>query len=371
MDPMRARHGRRRRRAPKRRGLFVGFLVPVLLLISLGTYFQLDKKVTLILDGHSRQVHTFAGSVEELLLQQDVALGVHDAVSHSLGSGLDDGMQIEILTAKEITLVLNGRARTLFVTGTTVEDVLEQINLRRERGAFVSRSRDARIRDGDVIELREAVQVHLRVGGEAERRIITNAPSVGYLLDSLGVVLRSHDRVTPRLRALPTDGALITVTQVRFKKVVERSFIPFRSIRRYSDDLPRGITKVDRQGADGVHQARFLVRYENGQEVGRKLLEEHVVRGAVSELVTVGTRDPHIQEGVASWYERNGLVAAHKTLPKGTLVKVTNLENGKSVVVTIDDRGPYVDGRIIDLSDDAFARLAPLSKGTVSVQISW
>ncbi|HEX6263301.1 MAG TPA: septal ring lytic transglycosylase RlpA family protein, partial [Actinomycetota bacterium] len=44
---------------------------------------------------------------------------------------------------------------------------------------------------------------------------------------------------------------------------------------------------------------------------------------------------------------------------------------GRSVWVTIDDRGPYIDGRIIDLSDDAFLQLAPLGAGTINVRITW
>ncbi len=66
-----------------------------------------------------------------------------------------------------------------------------------------------------------------------------------------------------------------------------------------------------------------------------------------------------------------GLMAAHKTLPFGTLVKVTNVDNGKSVTVTIRDRGPYVDGRIIDLSDTAFKEIAPIGRGVVNVRIEW
>jgi len=53
-------------------------------------------------------------------------------------------------------------------------------------------------------------------------------------------------------------------------------------------------------------------------------------------------------------YDKNGLTAAHKTLPFGTKVKVTNLTNGKVVVVEITDRGPFVKGREIDLSRKAF-----------------
>lgn len=68
-------------------------------------------------------------------------------------------------------------------------------------------------------------------------------------------------------------------------------------------------------------------------------------------------------------YSQQKMTAAHKKLPFGTQVKVTNLNNGKSTVVRINDRGPFVRGRIIDLSKAAFSRLAPLSAGIISVKI--
>jgi len=61
--------------------------------------------------------------------------------------------------------------------------------------------------------------------------------------------------------------------------------------------------------------------------------------------------------------------AAHKTLPFGTIVKVTNLTNGKSVEVRINDRGPYVDGAIIDLSTSAFQQIDSLSTGVVPSEV--
>ncbi len=91
-----------------------------------------------------------------------------------------------------------------------------------------------------------------------------------------------------------------------------------------------------------------------------------------------------VQIGIASWYgpgfhgsrtasgeiyNMYKLTAAHKTLPLGTYVRVINLENGKSVVVKINDRGPFVPGRIIDLSYAAAKRLGMLKKGTARVKI--
>jgi rare lipoprotein A len=61
--------------------------------------------------------------------------------------------------------------------------------------------------------------------------------------------------------------------------------------------------------------------------------------------------------------------AAHKKLPFGTKVKVTNVKNGKSVVVKINDRGPFVKGRIIDLSRSAFSSIGNTASGVISVRI--
>ena len=61
--------------------------------------------------------------------------------------------------------------------------------------------------------------------------------------------------------------------------------------------------------------------------------------------------------------------AAHRKLPFGTKVRVTNMENGKSVVVKINDRGPFVKDRILDLSQSAFSSIASTSSGIIKVKI--
>ena len=68
-------------------------------------------------------------------------------------------------------------------------------------------------------------------------------------------------------------------------------------------------------------------------------------------------------------YERSALTAAHRTLPFGTLVEVTNLGNGRTVTVRINDRGPFVKGRIIDLSYRAAADLDFIKEGLADVRV--
>lgn len=68
-------------------------------------------------------------------------------------------------------------------------------------------------------------------------------------------------------------------------------------------------------------------------------------------------------------YKHNLNTAAHKSVPFGSNVKVTNINNGKSVVVRINDRGPFIKGRIIDLSKLAFSTIGNTSSGLINVKI--
>lgn len=69
-------------------------------------------------------------------------------------------------------------------------------------------------------------------------------------------------------------------------------------------------------------------------------------------------------------YHRDSLTCAHPTLPFGTKLKVKNLKNGREVVVSVQDRGPHVRGRIIDLSHSAAEQLGMLGHGVVTVEVS-
>lgn len=70
-------------------------------------------------------------------------------------------------------------------------------------------------------------------------------------------------------------------------------------------------------------------------------------------------------------FDKNKLTAAHKTLPFGTVVTVKNLSNGETVKVTITDRGPFVKGRIIDLSEKAAATIGMINQGVAQVQLKY
>ena len=114
----------------------------------------------------------------------------------------------------------------------------------------------------------------------------------------------------------------------------------------------------------------------------------YVVRGRRYVPMSVDQARSYRETGIASWYgfetyhqkgghmtangeafDPNGLNAAHKYLPLPTFVKVTNLENRRSLILRVNDRGPFVDGRIIDLSAGAARKLGFYKKGTARVRV--
>lgn len=153
------------------------------------------------------------------------------------------------------------------------------------------------------------IVVKVRIGDGPARLVLTNAATPGELLAALGVPVRGTDLVASTMSQPLAEGDVVRVTAVR---------------------------RVEARQTTAVAVA-------NGSERGR-----------------------------ASWYGRPGLCAASRTLPEGTLATVTDAGSGRSVAVIIDDRGPYgVPGRIIDLCETAFARLAPLSRGVLTVTVGW
>lgn len=124
-------------------------------------------------------------------------------------------------------------------------------------------------------------------------------------------------------------------------------------------------------------------KIRNSKAMHRATMRPYVIAGKRYYPTLAKVSD--VQNGIASWYgpnfhakkTSNGEIydmyadtAAHKTLPMNTMVRVDNLENGKSVVVRINDRGPFVSGRIIDLSNKAAHAISMVKKGTARVKVT-
>jgi uncharacterized protein YabE (DUF348 family) len=261
------------------------------------------------------------------------------------------------------------------VTGRTVDEVLKELSVV-SRGALIAPAPSTPVDSGDEIVVAQSVGATVVYDGKTQP-VRTNVLTAGGLLRQLGVVLGPYDRVEPSILAYPSEGSTIKV--VRVNQAVEKlhSRIGFKRQTEQDPKLELGIRKVSKPGVEGIRESSYRLLYEDGKVKSRTFLGARTLRESSPEITLVGTNRPtlkaarHDQSGKASWYHQPGLMAAHRTLPFGTVVRVTNLANGKQVTVTIRDRGPYVDGRVIDLSDTAFKQLSPTSKGVLNVKVEW
>ncbi|MEJ2724610.1 MAG: septal ring lytic transglycosylase RlpA family protein [Deltaproteobacteria bacterium] len=141
------------------------------------------------------------------------------------------------------------------------------------------------------------------------------------------------------------------------------------------------LTREDIETIDGLPPKEAI-------QQGRVKKAPYVVKGKTYVPMSVEEAKRYREEGIASWYghetwqkkggrmtangevfDPDGLNAAHKHLPLPTHVKVTNLENRRSIILRVNDRGPFVAGRIIDLSAGAARKLGYYRKGTARVLV--
>lgn len=340
-------------------------------------YGGLEKHVTVLIEGEPVAFRTFAFDVGQALQRAGITVTSADRVAPPLASSVPDGGTIEVFRAKPVTLVLDGVTRKVSVTSLTVQDALRELGLSGSLADMVLPARAAPITRGMTLRYQRAVAVSV-THDDTTDRVLTNAKTVKQVLAEMGVTLGRQDKIRPSLQAHPVRGMRIKVLRVGIRHEVHEVNLPFRTVTKRDRRFEYGTRREVQEGRAGVKRVRYATRFVDGRRVSRRVVGTVVVRSVRDRVIAIGTGFPGCacdrgtQTGKATWYgEADGLSAAHRTLPLGTVVRVENLANGRWVNVVIRDRGPYGNNRIIDLSDEAFQRLASLGTGIVNVRIRW
>ncbi|MEK9151435.1 MAG: G5 domain-containing protein [Patescibacteria group bacterium] len=257
------------------------------------------------------------------------------------------------------------------ISAETVGAFLSAEKLSLTDGDSVFPSEETALFSGMRIIIGRAHAVIVRVDG-GERVLRTQALSVGQALDESAIVLDEDDIVKPDRDTFAHSGIQVTIIRVRIEEQTVDKPIAFDKKTNEDDALSWRKTIVMQKGEKGIERLTYRVSSHDGKEVNRKLLKTETIREPVTEITTQGTyvKLGKKHTGAASWYAWTGtMAAANPWLPKGSYVKVTNVDNGKSVIVVINDRGPFVPGRIIDLDKVAFAKIASIGQGVINVKM--
>jgi uncharacterized protein YabE (DUF348 family) len=365
-------HRLRLRRTAQATALAVGVSA---LLVGVG--IAASKTVTLIVGGHSAAISTTSSSVHDLLTGQGLTGAPGVWVQPPPATSLADGM-------------------TVVVSPVPGAELMWQPGGTSDVGVWVMERTDARLFGKAAATFDEAlvsvpgvgsspvVCVRVVVSGKVHD-VTSNAGTAGELLSAMGIRTDADDRVSPSPGTPLSLVGELRVDEVEVSVRVVRSVVPHDVRAEISAALVPGTVRVLQRGVDGERVTTQLVTTLNGEIVERLVIASWLTQARVDERRLVGPApagggsvvgpggEQGSQLGVATWYDPpwSGMTAAHPWLPFGTNVTVTDHASGHSVTVVVNDRGPFSPGRIIDLSPEAFARLAPLDRGVLRVRISW
>nr|WP_233168821.1 resuscitation-promoting factor [Streptomyces tsukubensis] len=281
--------GARPARTELLRKLLPQALVVVFLAGGTSAFLVSDKAVRLTVDGVPRTLHTFADDVGELLEAEGVAVGGHDIVAPGPAAALASGDEVVVRYGRPIALTLDGSRRTIWTTAETVEDALRQLGVRAE-GAYLSASRSAGItRAGLALDVRTERAVTVLADGRA-RTLRTNAATVAQALAEAGIALHGEDTASVPLDAFPRDGQTITVLRITGSRQVREEPVPYGTVRTADPRAFAGTETVVQQGRPGTRRVTYALRTVNGvREKPRKVAEE-LVRRPVTQRIRYGTR---------------------------------------------------------------------------------
>lgn len=360
----------------------------ILLVGGVGAYGAdqaLTSDVVLSVDGQQSALRTYAPTVGQALAAKHIEVGEHDTVAPSLSSRIVDGTQISVRYGRPVTVSIDGRQTTIWTTATTVGEALGLFGV--DEKALVSTSRSTTIsREGLAFDVSAPHLVTVTADGTTNP--LTASGTVAQALTSAGITLGATDEVTPALSTPIAEGTVITVVRVTIRTVTKTVAVPYTTTSTQDPTLAKGTTKVKTPGVNGEASETWSQTVRDGQVTSEVRVSSVLTKDAQAQVTVVGTKaaatTPTLTPATgntcgASWYATgsrtangeafnpDGLTAASKTLPFNTMVKVTNVAGGQSVVVRINDRGPYVSGRCLDLSRGAFSTIASLGTGAITV----
>jgi len=284
----------------------------------------------------------------------------------------DSHIFVRSASIENIDIVDDGVVSRLYnVTAKNVQNVLDEYDGSVIDGDRIFPNREQAVFAGDKIFIDREKKLTVQIDGE-EKTFDTFGDKISTVLEMGGIQLDENDIIMPRGDTMMRDDIDVQITRVEFKEETVTKKIPFETIVKKDDNVNFLKKYTEQVGKNGQKKIVYKVAYHDGVEVDRDVDHEEIVTKSVEEVIIQGTKVKLGKKhtGACSWYAYTGtLSAANKWLPKGSYVKVTNKANGKSVIVQINDRGPFVAGRIIDLDKVAFQKIASLGAGVIDVKM--
>ncbi len=272
---------------------------------------------------------------------------------------------------KTVTLSDNGLETKIISSAQTVGNFLAEQKISLSEHDEVLPDASSTIMPGENIRIRRAAKIKILVDGKTiENYTLVN--NVAMALSENNVTLGRLDKTLPDINGLLENNAQIIVTRINVEEKVIPQDIAYKTITKLDNKLGWREKNTETKGETGILEIKYKITYKDGKEISRVVLEKNTTKDPVTEVVTQGTyvKTGNAQRGQGTWYSfQGGLFAASTTIRRGGYARVTNMANGKSVIVQINDYGPQGKGRVIDLDKVAFQKIANIGAGVIGVKV--
>jgi resuscitation-promoting factor RpfB len=252
----------------------------------------MNKSVTVDVDGKEVQVNTYADTVGEVLEDEGIKVGSHDALSPSPNAAINDDGKIVLQRGRQLHVTIDGEKRSHWVRATTVGEALKQLNVS-AAGAKISQGQDKEIPlNGMSLEIKTLKNITLFDGGNAPQAMQTNAVTAGELLADLKMTLGPEDTITPAGDLKITEGAEVRVTRNGVTVINQTEAIEPPVVEEEDPNADQGTEVVVNPGVAGERIATYRITMKNGAETDREEIGSKVTREAQPKVVRVGTKKP-------------------------------------------------------------------------------
>lgn len=305
------------------KSILITLLIIGVIFVVKKNFFQTKRELNIatpfpikvVWDGYNYQTTTESFKVEDFLKEKSINIYSKDLINPDLKAFLAPHSRIEITSNRKISIEVDGEVREIDTTRRTVEEVLKDENIK----------------------------------------------------------LNPFDKIKPDLKDLTQNDLEVEITRIEKKNIVEEEVIEYETIVKEDKNLKWKKVEIEQEGKDGLKEVEYELVYKNGELVSKTKLSSKITKEAQPKIIIEGRKIEinSIQRGRASWYAYTGkMKCASVRYPKGTWLRVTNQENGKQIIVQVNDYGPDPGtGKVIDLDKVAFAKLASIGQGVIEVKI--
>ena len=272
---------------------------------------------------------------------------------------------------KIVALSDNGIIFESKTLASNVSDFLEEKKISLADYDQVIPDKNDLLHPGENIRILRAIKIKIEADGK-EVDHYTFQKNLYLAVAESGIKLNPLDKIEPDYNRPPQNNLKVKITRMSVEEKTVHEDIDFKTIEKLDSKLGWREEKIEQSGIKGIREVTYKITYKNGKEHSRIALSKKIIQEPVSKIVTRGTymKLGKVNTGWGTWYAfKGGLFAASPWLPMGSYAKVTNRANGKSVIVQINDRGPFGKNRIIDLDKVAFQKIASLGAGVIDVKV--